>query len=133
MTIHKVGASTFLFGVSLFPPFLQTSYRHLGLVSRRHEVELFNVVTEVSAVTEQQRTRKHNGSVARSMLPMKSSPFNQMTCQLKLLPHVFQQSNANQLMGACEGKIPPSWQYMRTQEPTFCDVAPAETTGVPAF
>ena len=89
-TMHKVGASTFLFGVSLFPPFLQTSYRHLRLVSRRHEVELFNVVTEVSAVTEQQRTRKQNGSVARSMLPMKSSPFNQMTCQLKLLPHVFQ-------------------------------------------
>lgn len=58
MTIHKVGASTFLFGVSLFPPFLQTSYRHLRLVSRRHEVELFNVVTKVSAVTEQQRTRK---------------------------------------------------------------------------
>jgi hypothetical protein len=57
-TIHKVGAPTFFIGVTLFPPFLQTRYRHLGLASRRHEVELFNVVTKVSAVTKQQRTRK---------------------------------------------------------------------------
>lgn len=62
-------------GSHSFPPLLQTSYRHLGLASRRHEVELFNVVTKVSAVTEQQRSRKYNGSVARLMLPIKSLPF----------------------------------------------------------
>jgi hypothetical protein len=68
------------------------------------------------------------------MLPMKSSPFNQMTLlPTKTPPSRLSIIECQPVDGSVRGEDSSLAVYKRTKEPTFCDVAPAETTGVPAF
>ena len=112
------------FSHSLFPRIQQATGRHLGLAKGRHEVELLNSATKVSAVTEHQRRRRKKKWIGGPIyVANKKLPFLRIECQPVDWWELPRGRNWF-LLGS---------RRSRTQEPTFCDVAPAETTGAPAF